>query len=92
MELGKLIEVKNNFASKKVGEEYIVVPIRDNVAEMHTLYNMNEVGSFIWEQLKPGTTFIELQQEIEKAFDVDSETAKKDLTSFLLKLEEVLTP
>ena len=90
MNLETLIEKKKNYASKKVGDEFIVIPVKDNVAEMETLINLNEVGSFIWERLEEGVTLERIQQDIAGEFDVDAETAKADLYEFLVSLDNTL--
>lgn len=86
MDLSLLIKEKQNYASQKMGSEYIIVPIKDNVAEMNSLINLNEVGSFIWDELKEGATVETIELAIVEEFEVPQELAKKDLAVFLEKL------
>ena len=83
MDLQVLIEKKKNYATKQVGEDLILVPLKNNVADMNTLFNLNETARFIWEQLKDGANTESIRQAIESEFDVDAATAKVDLDAFL---------
>jgi len=90
MDLTSILEKKQNYASRKIGGEYVIVPIKNNVAEMNTLINLNEVGSFIWDQLQEDSTVEAIELAIVAEFDVPQTTAQQDLAKFLDKLDRTL--
>lgn len=90
MDLTTLITKKNQYASRQVGGEYVIVPVRDNVAQMNTLVTLNEVGSFIWDRLVDGASTECLTTAIVAEFDVPPETAQQDLMTFLTSLTTTL--
>jgi len=90
MDLQKLYTLKSKFVVRAVGNELILVPLTGNVAQMNELFTLNETAKFIWENLEENTTFVELEELMTEAFDVDNETAKKDIEAFIKKLETML--
>ncbi len=86
MDINSIADSKSLFAAKKVGEDLVLVPIKNSVAEMDEMFTLNDVGRFIWERLGPGTTAKVLSDAIVNEFNVDSETAENDLNEFLSQL------
>ena len=37
--------------TRKTGNEYVLVPIANNIADMNSVYTLNETGAFIWEHI-----------------------------------------
>lgn len=90
MDLQKLYELKSKFVVRAVGNELILVPLTGNVAQMNELFTMNETAKFIWENLEENTTIDKLEELMTEVFDIDTETAKKDIEAFIRKLETIL--
>jgi len=67
----------------------VLVPIRQNVADLDSIYTLNELGVFIWERLETPTSAAELQDEILEDFDVDAATVQSDLVNFMEELERI---
>jgi hypothetical protein len=86
MDLKELYLKKSQFASRQVGEEMILVPLKSNVSDMNELFTLNAVGSFIWEQLNENSTMEDIINAVLLEFDVDIDTAGKDVEAFLQKL------
>ena len=90
MDLNQIAKNKQNFATKQVGGDLVLVPIKDNVAEMNAMFTLNEVGSFVWDNLKEESTRELLSLAIAEEFDVDEATAKADLEEFLLQIQDMV--
>ncbi|MFA5046062.1 MAG: PqqD family protein [Paludibacter sp.] len=90
MYLQKLYALKSRFVVRAVDNELILVPLTGNVAQMNELFTLNETGKFIWENLGKKTTIENLETLVTEAFDVDADTAKKDIENFIKKLETIL--
>ena len=72
-----------NFVYRKIENETLLVPIRDNVGDMSCIYNLNEVGAFIWEHLDGEKTVDDLKNMVTEEFDVSGSEAEKDLYEFV---------
>ena len=46
--------------SRKVGNEIVLVPIKQNVGDLQNIYTMNEVGVRIWEIIEEEHTLPEI--------------------------------
>ena len=78
-----------DMVSRKVAGEYILVPIRRHVADLESIYNLNEVGGFIYEQIDGKKPASQILETICREFDVTREQAEADLTEFLSTLKEI---
>jgi hypothetical protein len=76
--------------TRKTGNEYVLVPIADNIADMNSVFTLNETGAFIWE-LIDGTRDVEaIIEELEKEYETDEATAREDVLNFLEKMKGYL--
>lgn len=79
---------KNDFVTRDIGGETIIVPIRDHVGDLDSIYSLNEVGTLIWQLIDGQKTVNRIVDEICMAFDVSPEEARKDTLEFVRSLEE----
>ena len=78
-----------DFVYRKIENETILVPIKNNVGDMGCIYNLNEVGAFVWEHLDGEKTLDDLKNMVTAEFDVSAQDAEKDLCEFINDLEEI---
>ena len=76
--------------ARKTGEEYILVPVSDNIADMKSVFTMNSTGAFIWEVMDGKTAVSEIVTLVQKEFEVDEKTASDDVITFLGELKDFL--
>jgi GGDEF domain-containing protein len=75
--------------ARLVGQEFLLVPTRGNVAELNSIYILNETAGRMWELLDGQRSLREICDAIIDEFDVTREQVERDLTDFIAKLEEV---
>jgi hypothetical protein len=78
-----------NIVFRKIADECILVPIKQKASDVDSIYNINEVGSFIWEQIDGEKALSEIREAIVNEFEVSTEEAEKGLIEFLQQLEQV---
>ena len=49
--LKSILSHSPSVVTRKTGNEYVLVPITNNIADMNSVYTLNETGAFIWEQI-----------------------------------------
>jgi len=87
--LNKRYKKKEDVVFRKVSDESILVPIKDNVGDLGFIYNLNDVGTFIWEQIDGKTQLMDIKEMLVDEFDVNPSTAEKDLLQFITHLEKM---
>jgi len=78
-----------DIVSRKIADEYILVPIRQNVGDLESIYTLNEVAARIWELIDGKKKVKEIKDKIMEEFEVTPEEIEKDLTELLQKLEKI---
>ncbi len=81
------MKIKDDFILREIDDEYVIIPIGDETLPFHGLMTINEIGAFLWEQLTHDTTIDALLQSVLDTYEVDEETARKDIIAFIEKLE-----
>ena len=79
----------SNFVFRKIVDEFILVPIHQDVADLECIYTLNEVGAFIWEQLETPASWTDLTTALNKEYDADPEVLEADLEEFLEEMTSI---
>lgn len=79
----------DNFVFRRIEDETILVPIKDNVGDMGSIYSLNELGAFIWEQLDGERRLDAIKKSILDEFDVSANQAEADINEFITDLVEI---
>ena len=83
------MKAKPGFALRKVVDEYMLMPIDDNIAAYKGAVLLNSTSAFAWEQLQEDISRDDLLAATLEEFDIDKATAEKDLDQLLEKLEQM---
>ncbi len=75
------------FIFRRIVDELVLVPVRQDIADMDCVYTLNPMGAFIWEKLDGGVTLSDIQNAIVEEYATDPETAAADLLEFISELE-----
>jgi Coenzyme PQQ synthesis protein D (PqqD) len=90
MNLRSVPSRSSSVVTRKTGNEYVLVPVTDNIADMNSVYTLNETGAFIWEQIDGNRTISDIIALLTTEFDTDNDTAAADLLDFLSKMNDYL--
>lgn len=90
--LESIIAHKSHFVCKHTGEELLLIPLKDNVADFNQYLVLNELGAFIWDALDSASTSTLLQEKILAEFDVTPEQLQADLEKFIPELYRYTCP
>ena len=67
----------------------MLVPIKDNVGDLGSIYNLNPVAAFVWQNLDGEKTLNDIKDLIQGEFEVSDPDAEQDLTEFVGQLEKI---
>lgn len=82
------MKIKNGFAKRKIAYSNIVVPVGRATNDFNGMITLNDSGSFFWDCLTHETTIDEVVEKVISEYDIDTETAKRDIEKFIKMLED----
>lgn len=88
--LKSILSHSPSIVSRKTGNEYVIVPVADNIADMNSVYTLNDSGAFIWEHIDGKRTVEELIAAVTTEYDIDKGNASKDVFSFIDNMSKYL--
>jgi len=80
-------KLKEHIVCRKIDDEMVLVPLVGNVADMNTIYTLNDVAAFIWEHIDTHNNKTSLAQTIVQEYDIQLETALNDINDFFSDLK-----
>jgi hypothetical protein len=90
IDLKSVLSHSPSVVTKKTGNEYVLVPVTDNIADMDSVYTLNETGAFIWEQIDGIKNIEDILNSMTSEFDIDEPNAQTDLIEFIDKMKKFL--
>ena len=88
--LKTVVSQSASIVTRKTGNEYVLVPITNNIADMNSVYTLNETGAFIWEHINGERTLGTIIEALTTEYDIDQKTAESDVFSFIDNMSKYL--
>lgn len=82
------MKLKDGYMLRCVAGKYIVVAVGDASVDFNGIITTNETGAFLWKLLENETTENDLINSLISEYDVDPETANKDVSAFVKNLKD----
>lgn len=76
-------------ARRRIAGETILVPVSGELARMQEIFILDEVADHIWQRIDGRTTLDAIVDSLTERFDVECDTARRDLLAFVEALQEV---
>jgi hypothetical protein len=80
---GRVYRHRGEFALRQVGAESILVPIRNRVGDLDSVFVFTPVAARIWSLLDGSNDVDALVETICSEYDVDADVARQDVTELL---------
>lgn len=81
------MKIKSGFMVRPVAGSYVVIAVGDKTVDFNGIMTLNETGYFLWKQLEKGAEKEDLLKNMMAEYDVDADTAAKDIDRFISQLE-----
>jgi len=88
-DLDRIYSKSDSVVFRKIGEECILVPIRQGVGELDSIYTLNETAARIWELIDGKTKVKEIKERLLLEYDVTPSQVEEDLLEHLEQLESI---
>lgn len=79
----------DSIVSRRIADEFILVPIRRKAGEVEQIYTLNEVGARIWELTDGTRTVKAVRDVIVQEYETRTEEVQEDLIRLLRQLEQI---
>ena len=76
-----------DLVTRCVAGETIIVPIKNKVGDLDSIYTLNEIGTMIWQLIDGKNSFSKIVEAVHNAYEVTLEEAEKDTIDFLNTLK-----
>lgn len=76
--------------SKKIKGEYLLIPLASNIADMDSLFKLNETGAFIWDAIDGIRTISDITLMVTEEFETEPLKAEEDTIEFIETIREFL--
>ena len=87
--LERCYEKDPSIVHRNIAGEEILVPIRSHVADLESIYTLDEVGARIWELIDGQRRVEEIRDAIVEEYEVSPDVAEADLVDFIQQLEAI---
>jgi hypothetical protein len=87
--LDRIYKKSDSVVFRKIGEECILVPIRQGVGDLDSIYTLNETAAVIWELIDGKTSVEEIKERLLLEYDVTPSQVEEDLLEQLDQLEGI---
>ena len=88
--LKSILSQSTEIVTRKTGNEYVLVPITNNIADMNSVYTLNETGAFIWEHIDGKRTVEEIITKLMNEYEIDKQNAESDVFIFISNMSKYL--
>jgi hypothetical protein len=72
------------------GNEYLLVPVTNNIADMDRMFTLNETGAFIWEHIDGKNSLEDIAGALANEYEVEYDDAVSDVLSFADDMQKFL--
>ena len=79
-----------SIVTRKTGNEYVLVPVTNNIADMNSVYTLNDTGAFLWELIDGETNIEDMIEALIREYDIDEKNATDDVTEFINEMLKYL--
>ena len=89
--ISRIKVLKEDFASRQVGHDRILVPVRQNMSDFNAMFTLNATAAFLWNQLDDAAALTDLVDALQGQYEVGEKTAGEDAYSFIEALYAYMT-
>ncbi len=82
------MRIKKGFVLREVAGQIMVIATGEASKDFHGMIRLNETGKDIWLGLQEGLSEDKIAESLEAKYEIDIESAKRDVEQFLEKMSE----
>ena len=83
------MKINDNYIHREIAGEHVLVPVGNENVSKNGLFILNELGVFLWNHIPQAEDESQLVKLVLDEYEVDIETATKDVHEFMDKLTTI---
>lgn len=80
------MKIKEGYLLREVAGSNVILPIGEATIDFNGMASLNDTGVFLFERMQKDVTEQELVEALLAVYDIDEETAKRDVRIFVEKV------
>jgi hypothetical protein len=83
------MKIKQGYELVEIMNEWMVVPIGENMIKVEGLFSLSESSAFLWKQLRVEQNYDDLLSLFLAEYEIDRRTAELDINEFVGNLDRM---
>ena len=83
-----VLKKSENVVFRKIEDEYILVPIVATVADVESIFNLNETGAAVWERIDGTKKLSDIIEDIKAEYESEGTEVENDVMAFVSGMVE----
>lgn len=88
IEMNTILRQNENIVFRKIEDEYVLVPMAASSEDVEYIFNLNEIGSSIWEKVDGKKSLQDILNELYSEYEGDQKTIKANAIEFINDLRK----
>lgn len=86
---GRRYRRNEEFILRKIGDDTLLVPLRQDAPDRTRVFVLNELGARLWQDLEKSPNLETASRQIAAEYDAPPQRIMEDAASFAAQLEEI---
>lgn len=82
-----IYKIKDGYNLRQIAGTWVAVPTGSRASETSVLVTLSDTAEYLWNLLSEGIEYEEIITKITEDYEINEQTAKKDLDAFLENLK-----
>lgn len=80
------MKTNSEYMLREIAGESVLIPTGSASQKLNGMIRLTDTAAFIWKQVDTAADLREITERVREEFDVDNETARRDVRGFLYEL------
>lgn len=81
------MKIKEGYILREVAGSHVVLPLGEATIDFNGMASLNDTGLFLFQKMQEDVTEDELVKALLDRYDIDEESARKDVENFVNKIK-----
>jgi hypothetical protein len=83
-----ILKKSENVIFRKIEDEYILVPMVATVADVESIFTLNETGAAVWEKIDGAKKLSDIITDVKAEYESDDKQIEGDIMAFVSEMVE----